>query len=202
MKFKKKIDELISSLNHNQKIEFGIFCNKRVLDLYKKVDETEDLTIVDSSIAKGHAFERLSNIFLHITKDKDLGDLKIKEFNLCEPLVLDVEEIFDNTTENEVSMLVAQGVDYLLRYLLNNDGRYIRSISINTIEILNQLKSHEYYQESDDDDKLDDYLNPIYEEELRIQIKGLEYIRKDDLNSLDKLISKSKINFKKNAVYE
>jgi len=196
MGLERKIDELLSSLNHNQKIEFGIFCSKRVLDLYKKVDEIEDLTIVDSSIAKGHAFERLSNIFLYITKNKDIGDLKIKELiNLCEPLILDIEDIFVNRIENQVSMLVALGVDNLLRYLLNNDDEDIRYVSTNNLEILNQLKSHEYYQESDDDDKLDDYLNPIYEEELRIQIKGLEYIRKDDLNSLDKLISKSKINF-------
>lgn len=197
MELEKKIDKLLSSLNHRQKIEFGAFCIKRVLDLYKKVDETEDLTIVDSSIAKGHAFERLSNIFSFITKEKDFDESKIKKLiNLCEPLVLDIEEFFDNTTENEVSMLVAQGVDYLLRYLLHDDDKYIRYCFSNNVEILNQLKSDEYFQNNDDDDdKLYNYLDPIFKEELRVQIKGLEFIKKEDLNSLDKLISQSKINY-------
>lgn len=194
MKLEKKIDNLLNSLNHNQKIEFGIFCVKRALDLYKKVDETEDLSIVDPSIAKGKAFERLSNIFSFITQKTNLNNLKIKELiSLCEPLILDIEEIFYNTTENEVSMLVAQGVDYLLRYLLQNDDKYIFYCSSNNIEILNQLKSDEYFQEQEDDEKLYDYLEPIFEKELIVQIKGLEYIKKEDLNSLDKLINHNKI---------
>ena len=139
-----KVKEFLNTLNNRQKIQFGNFCVGRVINLYKKFDEIEDSALINDSIRKGESFEQLEFIFNKI-KEGGVDDENIDQLiDKCDLLILDTEEIFDNTTLNEVSSLVAQGVDYILRFIQSNQGDYIEYCSSNNIEILNQLKSEEY----------------------------------------------------------
>ncbi|WP_298538602.1 hypothetical protein [uncultured Aquimarina sp.] len=196
MSLENKVLELLNTLNKEQKKSFGIFCLERVLSLYKKVDETENLNIVDSSIKKGEAYKRLESIFNEV-KNKEISDID-KLIEACDPLILDTEEIFDNTSENEISGLVAQGLDYLLNFEQSEDEEFIEYCSSNNIEILNQLKAREYYVQSNfkaNDDEIMNYVKPLFEKEYEIQIQAINFIKEQNLEGIKNLIKANLIEW-------
>ena len=193
-----KVKEVLNTLNNRQKIQFGNFCVGRVINLYKKFDETEDSALINDPIRKGESFEQLEFIFNKI-KEGGVDDENIDQLiDKCDLLILDTEEIFDNTTVNEVSSLVAQGVDYILRFIQSNQGDYIEYCSSNNIEILNQLKSEEYciaINSNASNDELVGYAETFFEKEYELQIEALNLIKSEDYQSLDNLKDKSRIEW-------
>ncbi|MDO6810691.1 hypothetical protein Q4603_18855 [Zobellia galactanivorans] len=197
MSLEDKVIEVLNELDEKQKKVFGIFCLERVIYLYKKIDETEDLSKVDSSIKKGEAFKLLESIFNQVKKENSIKNID-ELIDTCDLLILDTEELFDNTTENEVSSLVAQGVDYLLRFIKEKEPEYIEYCSSNNIEILNQLKSEEFYIKSGSkatDEEIMEYVEIIFEKEYKIQLQSLQLIKKGDFNLLEDLKNKSIIEW-------
>jgi len=192
-----KVIELISELNNNQKKSFAIYCLERVINLYAKVDEKEDLSIVDATIKKGEAFQKLQLIFNKIKNSNQVDNIE-ELIAACDPLILDVEEVFDNTTENEVAVLVAQGVDYLLRYLQNEQNEYIEYCSSNNIEILNQLKSNQFYIQSNfkaSDEEIMENVDTFLEQEYEIQIQMLELVLQEKDDEIEKLLADNIISW-------
>ncbi|WKX76204.1 hypothetical protein [Zobellia laminariae] len=197
MSLEDKVIEVLNELDEKQKKVFGIFCLERVIYLYKKIDETEDLSKVDSSIKKGEACKLLESIFNQVKKENSIKNID-ELIDTCDLLILDTEELFDNTTENEVSSLVAQGVDYLLRFIKEKEPEYIEYCSSNNIEILNQLKSEEFYIKSGSkatDEEIMEYVENIFEKEYKIQLQSLQLIKKGDFNLLEDLKNKSIIEW-------
>ena len=86
--------------------------------------------------------------------------------------------------------MVAQGLDYLLNFELEKSEDFIYNCSENNLEILNQLKSEYFFKiMNGDDDDLDDFLDQIFENEYKIQLKALDLIKqnkKDELNILSR----------------
>lgn len=198
MDLEKNLKEDINSLNNEQLTLFIISCIDRTINLYKKVDLTEDISLANENIQKGKAYTAIIELLNKIKKGNN-SEVDIKSLLIqCEPLILDVEEIFENTTENEVASLVAQNIDYLLRYKLNNDKKYVFYCSSNNLEILNQLKSKEYYEDNLPDiseSDFENYLEEIFDEELKNQIKTVEYIKSDSTKNLESLIQKTLIQW-------
>lgn len=193
-----KVIEALNTLNNRQKIQFGIFCVGRVIDLYKKVDEAVYLILINDSIKKEDPFKQLDFIFNKI-KEESVTDENIDELvDRCNSLILDTELIFDNITVNEVSSLVAQGVDYILRFIQNSQGDCIEYCSANNIEILNQLKPEEYYIKCSskvNDDEIMGYVETFLGKEYELQIEALNLIKKEDYQSLSDLKDKSIIEW-------
>ena len=123
------------------------------------------------------------------TSHPSVSEIK-NRINICYSLILDVEEIFDNNIPNIVASLVAQGLDYLLNFELEKSEDFIYNCSENNLEILNQLKSEYFFKiMNGDDDDLDDFLDQIFENEYKIQLKALDLIKqnnKDELNILSR----------------
>jgi hypothetical protein len=190
---KEIVQESIRLLNFEEKKEFGFFCLERVIDIYKNVDLNIDISEADKNIQKGTAFLTLKAIyqFLKETNNPSVSEIK-NRINVCYSLILDVEVIFDNNIPNIVASLVAQGLDYLLNFQLEKSEDFIYNCSENNLEILNQLKSDYFFKVMNgDDEDLDDFLDPIFENEYRIQLQALDLIKqdkKDELNSLSRNI--------------
>jgi hypothetical protein len=188
---KEIVQESIRLLNFEEKKEFGFFCLERVIDIYKNVDLNIDISEADKNIQKGTAFLTLKAIyqFLKETNNPSVSEIK-NRINVCYSLILDVEVIFDNNIPNIVASLVAQGLDYLLNFQLEKSEDFIYNCSENNLEILNQLKSEFFFNVMNgDDEDLDDFLDPIFENEYRIQLQALDLIKqdkKDELNSLSR----------------
>jgi hypothetical protein len=186
---KKLVQESISLLNFEKTKEFGFFCLDRIIDLYADVDLNIDISKADKNIQKGTAFLTLKSIyqFLKETNNPSVAEIK-NRINICYSLILDVEDIFDNDIPNTVASLVAQGLDYLLNFELEKSGDFIYNCSENNLEILNQLKSEYFFKViNGDDDDLDNFLDPIFENEYKTQLQALDLIeqnKKDELNIL------------------
>lgn len=186
---KKLVQESISLLNFEQTKEFGFFCLDRIIDLYADVDLNIDISEADKNIQKGTAFLTLKSIyqFLKETNNPSVAEIK-NRINICYSLILDVEDIFDNDIPNTVASLVAQGLDYLLNFELEKSEDFIYNCSENNLEILNQLKSEYFFKVMNgDEEDLDDFLDPIFENEYKTQLEALDLIKqnkKDELNIL------------------
>lgn len=194
---KKLVQESTSLLNFKKKKEFGFFCLNRVIDLYKDVDLNIDISEADKNIQKGTAFLTLKSIyeFLKETNNPSVSEIK-NRINICYSLILDVEDIFDNNIPNIVTSLVAQGLDYLLNFELEKSEDFIYNCSENNLEILNQLKSEYFFKiMNGDDDNLDDFLDPIFEIEYRIQLQALDLIKQNKKEELNILSCNTIINW-------
>ena len=186
---KKLLQESINLLNFEKTKEFGFFCLDRIIDLYADVDLNIDISEADKNIQKGTAFLTLKSIyqFLKETNNPSVAEIK-NRINICYSLILDVEDIFDNDIPNTVASLVAQGLDYLLNFELEKSEDFIYNCSENNLEILNQLKSEYFFKVMNgDEEDLDDFLDPIFENEYKTQLQALDLIKqnkKDELNIL------------------
>ncbi|MDW8852393.1 hypothetical protein SD960_19990 [Flavobacterium sp. MMLR14_040] len=186
---KKLVQESISLLNFEKTKEFSFFCLDRIIDLYADVDLNIDISKADKNIQKGTAFLTLKSIyqFLKETNNPSVAEIK-NRINICYSLILDVEDIFDNDVPNTVASLVAQGLDYLLNFELEKSEDFIYNCSENNLEILNQLNSEYFFKVINcDEEDLDDFLDPIFESEYKIQLQAFDLIKenkKDELNIL------------------
>lgn len=186
---KKLVQESISLLNFEEIKEFGFFCLDRIIDLYADVDLNIDISKADTNIQKGTAFLTLKSVYQFLKEANNPSIAEIKNrINICYSLILDVEDIFDNDIQNTVASLVAQGLDYLLNFELEKSEDFIYNCSENNLEILNQLNSEYFFKVMNgDEEDLDDFLDPIFENEYKIQLQALDLIKqnkKDELNIL------------------
>jgi len=175
---------------------FSFFCMDRIINLYKKIDINEDLSEIDKSITKGQAFNKLKYIY-DVIKNDGRENLKAL-IEDCDPLILDVENYFDNTTVNEVCCLVAQNLNYILNYLNDGDIKFANYLSSSMIEIINQVHSDRFYKNSNSeasDDEIETYLKPIFENEYLLQLQAIDLIEKGRVNDLKSLLNSSKINW-------
>lgn len=198
----KEVEKIIKELGSDNKIKFSVFCIERIIDLYKNVDDNEDISIIDSSLKKGEAYKSLKMIFDEVKNKSNMDENRLNELlDICDPLILDIEEVFDNTIENVVASIVAQSVDYLIRFYLEKDESYICYCSSNNIEILNQIKSDEYSRKINtnaNSNEINKYLCSYFNSEYNIQIKALNLILNGKFELLNDLIMNNKIFFTDN----
>lgn len=183
-------------MDDNQKHFFCVFCLDRVIELYKVIDQIEDLSEIDSSIKKGFAYDALNKIYLRLKEKTDgLDDLKTLLLQI-DPLILDIENVFENSTDNEVAMLVAQGVEYFIKFKIEFKDEYVIFCAYNNLEILNQMKSEEFYSQFDDDEYVDELLEEEFRKETDIQKRAIDLIRNNNFESLISLTVETKICWK------
>jgi len=79
-------------------------------------------------------------------------------------------------------------LDYLLNFELEKSEDFIYNCSENNLEILNQLNSEYFFKVMNGgEEDLDYFLDPIFENEYKIQLQALDLIeqnKKDELNIL------------------
>ena len=79
-------------------------------------------------------------------------------------------------------------MDYLLNFELEKSEDFIYNCSENNLEILNQLNSEYFFKVMNGgEEDLDYFLDPIFENEYKIQLQALDLIeqnKKDELNIL------------------
>lgn len=189
-----QINKLINNLNSKQKQEFAISCFERVLFLYSYFDKNEDISLSNTYIKKGTAFFTLKSIYQIIKKPSTIKkEILIEKKSLCESLIIDIENIYDNTTENEVCMLVAQILYDIINFILTSETKFIHYCSTNTIEIINQIYTNKYFELYEDDEELEDFLEKYFIKEYSIQIKSIEYLMNN--KDLNKIIDENKITY-------
>ena len=190
------VKETIKTLDYGQKKEFGFFCLDRIIDLYKDVDSRIDISEANSNIENGTAYDTLISIYKDLKHNisMELSEIQSKIFD---SLILDTEEIFDNSVENTVAGVVAENLYYLLKFKVKEDDQCIFDCSRNNIAIISQIMSEYFFENiSKDENVCDDLLEFLFVEEYNTQLKAINLIKEHRKNALSELIKETIIHNK------
>ncbi len=185
------IKEAIVTLTCSDKKDFGFFCLDRIIDLYKDVDSRIDISEANSNIENGTAYDTLISIYkdLKYNSPMRLSELQSK-VEICDSLILDTDDIFDNFTKNVIAKIVAESLYSLLSFHINKDSQEIFDCARLNIDIINAIMSDYFFENvSNDEDVCDELLEALFVEEYDIQLKAIDLIKdhkRDEVNDLIK----------------
>ena len=187
------VKQAIRTLSYDEKKNFGIFCLDRIINLYEDVDSRIDISEADDNIKKGTASNTLISIYkdLKHSKATQLDDIKNK-IKICDSLILDTEEIFDNSVKNVTAGIVAENLYYLLKFEIEEDNQYIFDCSANQIEVINQIMSEYFFEHvSNNENVCDELLEVLFVKEYDIQLQAINLIKDRKKNELNELIKET-----------
>ena len=187
------VKQAIRTLSYDEKKNFGIFCLDRIINLYEDVDSRIDISEADDNIKKGTANNTLISIYkdLKHSKATQLDDIKNK-IKICDSLILDTEEIFDNSVKNVTAGIVAENLYYLLKFEIEEDNQYIFDCSANQIEVINQIMSEYFFEHvSNNENVCDELLEVLFVKEYDIQLQAINLIKDRKKNELNELIKET-----------
>ena len=192
------VKDAIKTLNHEEKKEFGFFCLDRIIDLYKDVDSRIDISEAAENVKSGTAYITLLSIYkdLKCNSVSKLSDIK-HNIEICDSLILNTEEIFDNEIANTAAGTVAENLYYLLKFELERNEKYIYYCSINNVAIISQVMSEYFFENvSNNEDVCDDLLEGLFVHEYDIQLKAIGLIKNHKMNQVNELIKETIIHNK------
>lgn len=164
--------------------------------MYEDVDSRIDISEANKNIKNGTAYVTLLTIYNELKNSgvMQLSDIQNK-IEICNSLILDTEEIFDNFVENTAAGIVAENLYYLLNFELKEDNQYIFDCSINNVAIISQLMSEYFFEHiSNDDDACDELLESLFVKEYDIQLKAIDLIKNHKMNQLNEWIKETIID--------
>ncbi len=168
----KQIMDLLMPLDKMQKIAFGVICIRRVLTLYQLFDNKYDISIQDKSLSGSKGFDKLDAILnfieseLAFSSKEQVEDLIKKYINLVPD-----SELFDLNAVVYIAQLIAQSVLNILRFYLTGDTDYILFCTSANLEIINQIKTDQYYKDKSISESLTEreYLDNSFSREMEIE---------------------------------
>ena len=187
------VKQAIRTLSYDEKKNFGISCLDRIINLYEDVDSRIDISEADDNIKKGTANNTLISIYkdLKHSKATQLDDIKNK-IKICDSLILDTEEIFDNSVKNIAAGIVAENLYYLLKFEIEEDNQYIFDCSTNQIEVINQIMSEYFFEHvSNNENVCDELLEVLFVKEYDIQLQAINLIKDRKKYELNELIKET-----------
>lgn len=170
----KKIEDSLKTLSKEQLMKFGLSCIERNLWLYKSMEEEA------GKLPKSKSYEVVAGIVDFIRNNIESANkteirAQIKKCDRIGDYL--AEEMEDFTTLCLISM-----IDCVLSFYLKEDIQNIILCSENCLEIINQTKSDVYVKQinADADDKeLREYLEPLFEQELKTEYEIIEQIKRE-----------------------
>lgn len=197
MECNSKVYSLIKKITREQKIQFGIFSIRRVVGIYEQFEKSEDSEIVNTEIPQGERYNLLISIIKYLQDNKEYDKDKIKHYiDLLESLVTDDEDD-GNSTGLTIAGYVITGTIAVLEFIQNDDVKRIFWCSDSIIEIMNQVKSEEYYSKYPDysDDEIEKLVDASIDDEVKIEKEIITMIQSDlGMEELEQYIEKNLVN--------
>lgn len=173
---KEYIYNKIELLSRESKIEFGFFCLLRVMDLYKIFDNFIIKESLCSHVEGEEGYTKLANI-LNETRDaidtgKDSSNYE-ELLNKCYYLIPMDENCFGY--EATIAQNIAGTMLFILKYIIEDNDKYIKLCIDNVIEIINNLVSSQLKKKSGNVTERE-YKLLLYDDEFKIELTFIEML--------------------------
>lgn len=192
--YQDKIKYLLSDLNFSQRRLFGIFCIRRIIDLYENIDDFININEMNKSLKKGDASILMRKIYNRLINDTTYTITELSEMReLCDFLVIDTDNIYHSTTENIVFKIVAECVYTFLSFLIDKKLNDILDCSVLVIDVINAQISDLLFSLLKDENKYYSEVERLFEVEYSIQIQAINFIYNNKIDEINNLIKTTTI---------
>jgi hypothetical protein len=198
MKCNECVYDLVNELTIEQNIKFVFSCINRVKH-FLKIFVNKDRFIIEyfkeiipENNIENKLDEILNRIFIEPFNIKN--DEIDKNIEFLEKLLVDDDDVDSSTVKQLFSYSVII-IIHILKYIKENDKKYIYLCSDAMVEIINQGKSAEYHKKYPEcsNDKLMEYADIMIEDEIKMEI--IKIVKTGNEKMLNEYIKNNKIEY-------
>jgi hypothetical protein len=191
---------LVNELTVEQNIKFASSCINRVKHFLKIFVNKAPFIIAyfKEAIPENNIENKLREILdrIFIEPFNIENDEIDKDIEFLEKLLVDDDEV-DSSTEKQLFFYSVIIIIHILEYIKEKDEKYIDLCSDAMVEIINQVKSAEYWTKHPEcsDDELYEYVDKMIKDEVKRETEIIEMIKIGNEKTLKNCIDSSAIEY-------